>query len=139
MKKLSLLAIVIAQFAFGQKIYTKDQVEKLPTYKECTADKKETCFAVKLSSQINEELIDYANKLPSGNYVSKINFTIDENGKFTNLKYTGNDELGKKALKALEIIGLRQEMGNTNVIPASINGKPVKMYYTLPVKIAVEG
>ena len=139
MKKLSLLAIVIAQFAFGQKIYTKDQVEELPTYKECTADKKETCFDAKLSSQINDELIDYANKLPSGNYVSKINFTIDENGKFTNLKYTGNDELGKKALKALEIIGLRQEMGNINVIPASIKGKAVKMYYTLPVKIEVEG
>ncbi|WP_282629040.1 energy transducer TonB family protein [Empedobacter sedimenti] len=139
MKKLSLLAIVIVQFAFGQEIYSKDQVEKLPTYKDCQSNQNGDCFTKKLASKINDELMDYANKLPSGNYVSRINFTIDENGKFTNLKYTGNEELGKRALKALEIISLRQEMDNINVIPAFINGKAVKMSYTLPVKIEVEG
>lgn len=139
MKKLSLfLGLIFTQFVFGQDVYTTKQVDKLPTYSACNNKIDENCFTKKLSSKVNEELLEYANKLPAGMHLARINFTIDENGKFTDFKYSGDENLGKRAVKALEIIALKEEADNIKIIPATVKGKAVKMSYSLPVKIMVD-
>ncbi|MDM1062030.1 hypothetical protein HXZ62_05540 [Empedobacter falsenii] len=139
MKRLILISgIFLSQFLFAQKIYTKNQVDKEPTFSACNNRIDEQCFSKKLISELTKKLSDFLVTLPKGVYKSTINFTINEDGKFTNYKYSGNKKLGEESVNALKIIMLKQEKNKVKVIPANIKGKAVKMSYSLPVNIKID-
>ena len=96
---------------------------------------------VKIASQVimrisDEKKLDKILK-NSGKYFAKINFVIDEEGNFTNFRISGNDVLGRISKEILIKINTEQTTNNTKIIPAKLNGAPVKINYNLPIEYKV--
>ncbi len=132
------LTLFLVQFTFGQKIYSKSQVDIQPTFSACNNRIDADCFSKKLINELVKELTDFYTTSPKGNYKAIINFTINENGKFSDYKFSGNKKLGEKSIAALKKMTSKIEANKTKVIPAKLKGKAVKMSYSLPVNIMVD-
>jgi hypothetical protein len=139
MKQFTLILVLfISQFVFAQKIYTNKQVDVQPTFSGCNNKIDKDCFNKKIISRLTEQITDFITTLPKGKYSSVVEFTINEDGKFSNYTSKGNKKLGEKSITALKNLILNQNVNKLKVIPANIKGKSVKMKYSLPVKIVID-
>ncbi|QTV04877.1 energy transducer TonB [Faecalibacter bovis] len=131
------LGLFMTQFAFGQQIYTADQVDQHAVYpKDCDKTKStKDCFTISLSTDLANEFDDLVEKFSSGNHVTKISFVINEDGSITDVTPITKDEFGEKTAKLLQVLFAKNEIYNKKIQPAKLNGKNVKMSYSLPVRL----
>ncbi|RLZ08061.1 energy transducer TonB [Faecalibacter macacae] len=138
MKALTLtLSLFIAQFAFGQQIYTGDQVDQHAIYpKNCEKEKSvKDCFSKSISVDLGDLMGDVAEQFKEKSYVTRVNFVINEDGSISDIRSSTNDEFGQKTAKVLEMVFAKNELSDKKIQPAVLNGKNVKMSYSLPVRL----
>lgn len=114
-------------------------VEKAPIYPGCEAVEGRrglmNCMQKGIRSHVlrrfKQRFID-ALELEKGNHTIYINFKFNRSGKVTDVRIRApHPELEKK---------MRQIMiSMPKVIPAKINGRPVGVKYTLPLRFSVDG
>jgi len=131
------LGLFLSTFAFGQQIYTGDQVDQHAIYpKNCEKDESvKDCFSKSISVDIGDLMGDVAEQFKEKIYVTKVNFVINEDGSISDIKSSTNDEFGQKTAKILEMVFAKNELSNKKIQPAVLNGKNVKMSYSLPVRL----
>ncbi|GGF04881.1 protein TonB [Chishuiella changwenlii] len=101
------------------------------------------CLSRKLGADIGDELQDFANDAAgeglSGVIVAKLSFQIDTNGRIVSINPQGDAKLGPEARKALQRITERQQKRGKTIVPAQTeDGRPAKLNFSIPVKMAIE-
>ncbi|WP_313383801.1 hypothetical protein [Chishuiella sp.] len=101
------------------------------------------CLSKKLGADIGDELQDFANDAAgeglSGVVVAKLSFQIDTNGRIISISPMGDAKLGPEAKKALQRITDRQQKRGKTIKPAQTeDGRPAKLNFSIPVKMAIE-
>lgn len=130
--------LIISFFAFSQEIFHSKNVNQFAIYPGCEEDIDNfaDCFYTKLNEEVTEQLVKIKmNKLlqKRGEYYIKLNFVIDENGKFINVTSQGNEILGRTAIQILYRINREQEEMFTKIKPALVDEKPVKVSYSISI------
>ena len=126
----------------AQELTNSKIIDQYAIYPTCedSIDNLPNCFDTKLNEDVQAKLskikLDKILK-NSGKYFAKINFVIDEEVNFTNFRISGNDVLGRISKEILIKINTEQTTNNTKIIPAKLNGAPVKINYNLPIEYKV--
>ncbi|SFN14985.1 hypothetical protein SAMN05421738_10796 [Algoriella xinjiangensis] len=144
MKKFAfLLLLSICNLCFSQETYNVKTVDQFAIYPTCkdSIDKFAECFDQKLNEDLQTKLskikLDKILKT-QGEYFAKLNFVVDEEGNFTNIRISGNDVLGRISKEVLLKINNEQIDNETKISPALLNGNPVKINYAVPVKYVIK-
>lgn len=127
----------------------KNSFTKAPIYPGCENQAKISneeamnCLTRKLSFDISNQLQDFANNVAlndsTGLISSKLIFTIDENGNFTNISSEGDKNLGEASINVLKRINNRQQRSNTLIIPAlDDKNNKVAVKYNIPIKMQIQ-
>lgn len=127
----------------------KETFTKAPIYPGCENQAKISneeamnCLTRKLSFDISNQLQDFANDVAlndiTGLISSKLIFTIDENGNFTNISSEGDKDLGEASINVLKRINNRQQRSNRLITPAlDDKNNKVAVKYNIPVKMQIE-
>lgn len=135
-------------------IYSMAEVEALPTFEECagkeTKEEKEKCFQKSLMKNLRKNVRYPADaKELEVQGKSYIGFVIDETGmvseakviKSAGLDYSkSNDAVQnyKDAYASLDAEALNAIKATPKMSPALVNGKPVKVQFSLPVDFKLE-
>ncbi|WP_413531961.1 hypothetical protein [Empedobacter brevis] len=122
---------------------------KAPIYPGCEEQAKisnydaMSCLSYKISNDLKNNLQRFANNAAKNNIYglisTKLNFTIDTNGKITNISSEGDKDLGDASKKSFEKLIDRLQKENKLIIPAlDQNNNKVEVKYTIPIKIKIE-
>ena len=140
MKAITLaFGLFFSQLAFGQQIYSAEDVGQHAIYpKNCTTEKNtKDCFTKSIASDLGNIMTDVAEQFTKGSYATKINFVINEDGSISDIKPATEDLFGEKSAQSFKLLLAKNEISNKKIQAAKINGKNVKMSYSLPVKLVI--
>ena len=130
-------------FALSQEVYNAKTVDQFPIYPTCqdSINDLPNCFDKNLNEDVQKKLsaikLDKIIKA-SGRIFTKVNFVINEEGSFSNIKVSGNEILGRIVGEVLLRINQEQTENNTKIIPAKVNGNSVKLNYSLPIEYTLK-
>jgi len=113
-------------------------IENVPLYKGCeklkSNAKKKQCMSQKIAQLFNDNfntIIPEGSNLSPGLEIVFLTFKVDVDGKVTDINAEAKDDyLINEAVRVAKLI--------PNLKPGHIRGKPVKVPYTLPLKINLE-
>ncbi len=129
--------------------FTARQVSEMAVYPGCEKfkgdkTKLQKCLSDKLSSELGDQLSDFADVLNDRgetSAVAKLQFVIDKSGRIIQVQPMkgGSVELGKESEKALQRIASRLASRGKNIQPAKLeDGSPVNLVFQLPVRYQIQ-
>ncbi len=116
------------------QIYRFNEVESIPTFKNCSSDNSLDCFNSQMSKHINKYFA-YPQEAVDQNIEGRINayFVIDSNGDVADVKTRG-----PKGSKILEEATKKLIEKLPRVKPAMKGGKPVNVKYAFPINFRLK-